>query len=389
MKFTKTNIDKLLAKEKPYFVWDVTFPGFGVKIFVSGRKSYVYQYRLGGKGGRTRRMTIGRHGTITLDQARKEAKKNAGAVAQGIDAFEEKKTSILAKVDRCPFTKIWQLYKESKPFLKGIRTDENRFQKHLQPVFGDKTPQELHPIAIDRFKHRLMSELSEGTVRNILELLRRLINFAVNKQLSAPLTFKIVLPTVNNLKTEDLTAKELKRLWVVLNQEDNLMVANFMKMVLFTGMRRGELFKLQWDHIDFERNFINLIDPKGKIDQHIPLNQATRKILEEHVRTESPYVFPGRGGRQRVCIKKQVNRIKLAAGLPKDFRAVHGLRHVYASSLASSGKIDLYTLQKLLTHKSSAMTERYAHLRDDALKKAAQIAEDVMGLPGSSYTDPI
>jgi len=57
-----------------------------------------------------------------------------------------------------------------------------------------------------------------------------------------------------------------------------------------------------------------------------------------------------------------VNTIKKAAGLPKDFRALHGLRHVYASMLASSGQVDLYTIQKLLTHKSPAMTQRYAHL---------------------------
>ena len=57
-------------------------------------------------------------------------------------------------------------------------------------------------------------------------------------------------------------------------------------------------------------------------------------------------------------IKKQVNRIKERAGLPSNFRALHGLRHVYASMLASSGEVDLYTLQKLLTHKSQAMTQR-------------------------------
>ena len=73
-------------------------------------------------------------------------------------------------------------------------------------------------------------------------------------------------------------------------------------------------------------------------------------------------------------IRHQVNRIKKAAGLPDDFRPLHGLRHVYASMLASSGKVDMYTLQKLLTHKSPQMTQRYAHLRDEALKSASDLA---------------
>ena len=64
--------------------------------------------------------------------------------------------------------------------------------------------------------------------------------------------------------------------------------------------------------------------------------------------------------------------------LPKDFRPLHGLRHVYASMLASSGQVDMYTLQKLLTHKDPKMTQRYAHLRDDALKRASNLAGNLI-----------
>jgi integrase len=135
---------------------------------------------------------------------------------------------------------------------------------------------------------------------------------------------------------------------------------------------------LKWDDIDFERGFIHIRDPKGGQDQKIPLNEGSRKVLLSHVRTDSPYVFPGRGGRQRVDINHQVNRIKDRAGLPKDFRPLHGLRHAYASMLASSGKVDMYALQKLLTHKHPIMTQRYAHLRDDVLKKAADLAGDLI-----------
>ena len=86
-------------------------------------------------------------------------------------------------------------------------------------------------------------------------------------------------------------------------------------------------------------------------------------------------------------ITKQMNRIKQAAGLPRDFRALHGLRHVFASMLASSGQVDLYTLQKLLTHKSPAMTQRYAHLRDQALRQAADLAGNIIGQFTSGPTD--
>ena len=74
----------------------------------------------------------------------------------------------------------------------------------------------------------------------------------------------------------------------------------------------------------------------------------------------------------------EIRAIADRADLPADFRPLHGLRHVYASMLASSGKVDMYTLQKLLTHKSPQMTQRYAHLRDETLKKASQVAVDVI-----------
>ncbi len=73
-----------------------------------------------------------------------------------------------------------------------------------------------------------------------------------------------------------------------------------------------------------------------------------------------------------------LKRIKEAANLPADFRPLHGLRHTYASWLASSGKVDLFTLQKLMTHGSPQMTQRYAHLADEAVKKAASVIDDCM-----------
>ncbi len=94
-------------------------------------------------------------------------------------------------------------------------------------------------------------------------------------------------------------------------------------------------------------------------------------------------VFPGKDGKKRVTIAVGSRRIwKKGKALPKDFRPFHGLRHVYASMLASSGKVDMYTLQKLMAHKSPLMTQRYAHLRDEAMKSAADLAGDIINMAG-------
>lgn len=288
---------------------------------------------------------------------------------------DAERMAALAEEARWTFDRLWAEYKRHKPDLKGIVTDQNRYEKHISPVLGNREPQELVPLDLDRLRLGLSKTHAPGTVKNVLELIRRLANFGVRKNLCDGMSFKVELPRVNNLRTEDLTPEQLKRLLEVIDKEPNRQIANLMLMALYTGMRRGELFRLKWADIDWQRGFIHLRDPKSGQDQRIPLNEAAIDLLRIHQHVEgSPYVFPGRGGRQRVDAIKQLNQIKERAGLPKSFRAMHGLRHVYASMLASSGKVDLYTLQKLLTHKSPTMTARYAHLRDQALRDASNLA---------------
>ncbi len=294
------------------------------------------------------------------------------------EARERKKALEEAEKNPWTFNRLWQEYKDRKPGLKGLVTDENRYQNHIKPLLGAREPHTLTPFDVDRLRLKLLKTHKAGTVKNVLELLRRLVNFAAKKHLCETPSFIIEMPKVNNLKTEDLTPDQLTALLEAIDQDPNIQAGNFMKMALVTGLRRGELFRLQWQDVDFDRGFIHLVAPKGGTDQKIPLNISARQLLEQHPRAgESPYVFPGRKGRQRVDIAKQVNRIKERAGLPKDFRALHGLRHFFASTLVSSG-VDLYTLQKLLTHKSAAMTQRYAHLRDEVLRRASELAGDLL-----------
>jgi integrase len=283
-----------------------------------------------------------------------------------------------AEKNKWTIERLWDEYKKLNPNMKGMATDKNRFDNYLKPTMGNKEPQELLSLDVARLRLKLLKKKAPATVRNIMELLRRIINFGTKKHLCLGISFKIEMPNVNNLKTEDLSPEQLKALIDAIANDAHPQAGNLMKMALFTGMRRGELFKLHWNHVDFERGIITIKDPKGGQDQKVPLNDAARYLLENIPKGKSTYVFPGRGAEQRTDINKAVNKIKTDAGLPKDFRPLHGLRHVYASMLASSGEVDMYTLQKLLTHKSPQMTQRYAHLRDDVMKRAADLAGKII-----------
>ena len=212
-------------------------------------------------------------------------------------------------------------------------------------------------------------------------MLRRTVNFGIKRGLVSSLPFKIEIPRLNNQTTEDLRPDQLKKLIQALDEEEDQTLSNVMRLALFTGMRRGEILKLKWSDIDTERGFITLRDPKGGPDQKIPLSISASDVISNIPATpKSPYIFPGRyeGTHMAALPRKSLNRVRKAAGLPKSFRPLHGLRHVYASMLASSGKVDMYTLQKLLTHKSPLMTQRYAHLRDESLKRAADMAAELV-----------
>ena len=341
-------------------------------------RSFYIRYRKDGriieeKAGRARKDKMTAAGARQIRARRIDGEpSNAERRQAAAQAME-------AEQNRWTISRLWESYKTNNPHLKGIITDQNRFDNHLRDAFGDKMPDQLLPLDVNRLRLSMLKKRSPGTAKNTLELLRRIINYGAKNQLCSAPGFTITMPAVNNLVTEDLTGDQLRALMDAINEDHHPQAGTMMLLALFTGLRRGEMFRLKWEHIDFDRGFILLVDPKGGVDQKVPLNKSARDLLIDHHRVDgSPFVFPGKGGRQRTDIKKAVTAIRKAAGLPDSFRPLHGLRHCFASMLASSGQVDLYTLQKLLTHKSPAMVQRYAHLRDETLRRASDLAGDLV-----------
>ena len=305
----------------------------------------------------------------------------------------------LAGEDSWTVARLWAEYQAANPCLKGMRVYRDIYNAHLLRLFGDRRPSEITPFDVDRLKLEVMKGKSPKSVANALELLRRIVNFGVKRGLCPGPRFKIQLPRVANEKTEDLTGEELARLVRVIDHHLSAGTryatgAAMMKLVLFTGMRRGEIFRLKWSDLDLHRNNILLREPKGGRDVIIPMSSHARRLLEAWRAgagggsgngrgsgnfsgsgngSGSAYVFPGKDGGQRRDIRAQVNAIKREAGLPRDFRPLHGLRHVFASNLISRG-VEFQIVQRLLTHRGGTVTHRYAHIRDDALRAAAELA---------------
>ena len=347
---------------------------------IGGRGTEKIYYVVFKKDGKVFEEKVGRQYADDLTPAkaaRIRADRIEGRRASRKEKREAERAAKLAEAGKWTLEKLWDEYEKHKPDNKSIRTDKGRFMKHIKPALDEKEPHEIIRLDVDRLRLKLSKKLKPQTVKHVLGLLKRIIRFGVKRELCRDLPFPMDSVKVDNCTTEDLSPVQLKGLMKAIDESTDAEAANIMRMALFTGMRRGELFKLKWTDIDFDRGFITIRDPKGGTSQKIPLNDQARAVLKNHPRT-SDHVFTRGDGKPFTDIRRRINPIKTAAGLPSDFRTLHGLRHTYASILASSGEVDMYTLQKLLTHKSPIMTQRYAHLRDESMRKAAALAGNMI-----------
>jgi integrase len=142
-----------------------------------------------------------------------------------------------------------------------------------------------------------------------------------------------------------------------------------------TGMRRGEILDLKWEHVDLKHRFLRVVKSKNSDSRDLPINEFLYNTLVklEKSRRMKKYVFCKEDGSRRKCIKEAFNKASRDAGLGDLW--FHDLRHTYAS-LNASGGCDLITLKNLLGHKTLAMTQRYAHFIPNKYDKTKQIMQD-------------
>lgn len=273
---------------------------------------------------------------------------------------------------------VWSKYlpwaRENK---KSWRDDDWYYRKHIEPRFARKTLDSISPIDLERMKTELRKGVdgkgrpyAAQTVKHQLCIVRRLYNLARKWGLydgKNPVE-AVTMPRVDNKVSEALSNEELTRLLDALETWSCKETAAFIKFALLTGLRKGEICKLEWGDCDLDRGVLTLRDAKSGRTEHVPVSMEALEVLRT-LEPTSPFVFPGAGGKRRSNFSRPWQKIRRAARLPDNFR-FHGLRHHFASTLVSAG-YDLLVVQKLLTHKDSRTTQRYAHLSPGALKDAA------------------
>jgi len=143
-----------------------------------------------------------------------------------------------------------------------------------------------------------------------------------------------------------------------------------------TGMRKGEIFNLQWSHVDLKSRLIEVIKSKNGEKRGIPINKTLLEVLHGLPRRiDSPYVFPpGKKGKKLTDVKKSFWTAMREAEI-EDF-CFHDLRHTFASHLVMAG-VPLLTVAELLGHKDIEMTKRYSHLSPYHKAKAVGVLDSL------------
>lgn len=391
-KLTKSKIDAAKPQHEDYFLWDGDLKGFGIKIAKGGRKSYVCKYRVGnGRTAPSRRMTIGAHGSPwTVDQGRAEARKLLGRAANGEDPAKEKQD----EKKQITVAQLCDLYLESGVGTKKastIATDRGRIERHIKPLLGRKKVPDVTRADIKRFlqdvangktstdqktglRGRAIVKGGKGTATRTVGLLGGIFSYAFDCGLIEINPVHGVKRFADRKGQRYLSQQELVALGQALADAEerglNTHALTILKLLVFTGARKGEIETLRWDAVDFEGGYLRLADSKTG-QKAIPLNAGALEILSKIAILEgSPFVFPAHRSEGHYEGTPKVWRIvRSIAGL-EDVR-LHDLRHSFAS-IAVSGGASLPIIGALLGHTDSATTQRYTHLHDDPLKAASE-----------------
>ena len=296
--------------------------------------------------------------------------------------------------NRWPFDRLWDHYRQNRENYKGESRDGRVYRCHIQPVFGDKEPHDLHPFEIDRLKQTLYKKkgLKDQTVKNILELIRRLANWGRKRKVTSGLGFELEMPKPNNVVKEVLPPQLIGNLLEALDRAEDQLEASFIRMCLFTGRRTGEICKLRWEDVDLDQQSMFLRNTKTNKDELLPLADALVKMLRNMPRWHEEWVFPNHNGEERKRLDLPGKRIIREAGIPASFRPTYSLRHTFASEAASIG-IPWHIIKELLGHKNANrdITDRYAHVSHRALLAAVNQVVEALELerPGKERSNII
>ena len=395
-KLTKRVVDSAEIKDKQYFIWCSELPGFGVRINPTGKKTYYADYR--NSEGARKRMSIGPHGKLTTEKARKQALVILSSAVKGEDLLEERRTrrksiTVAELCDR-------YLDAAEKGLILGkggvpkkattLYTDKGRIERHIKPLLGARLVKDLVQADINRFlrdiaqgKTALVQKSEKlrgvsvvkggaGTAARTIGLLGGILSYAVSEAIIPFNPAQGVKRPSDVRRDRRLTDGEYRALGGALidlvDEGETAQAVNSVWLLALTGCRRGEILNLKWSEVDTEGHALRLEDSKTGASVR-PVGQVVVDVLDEVECKGNPFVLIAiRGGGAFGGFPRSWMRICDRAGL--EGVTAHTLRHSFASVAGDLGYSE-HTIAALLGHSAGSVTSRYIHHLDPVLVAAA------------------
>ncbi|MCK0196884.1 tyrosine-type recombinase/integrase [Ancylobacter sp. 6x-1] len=398
-------VDAAVPRERQFTLWCSELPGFGVYIHPTGRRTYFVDYR--NADGVRRRMTIGRHGKITTEEARRLAIATMGETVRGEDPALERATrrSSLTVSELCDN----YIAAAERGLIMGKRgrakkattlyVDRGRIAAHVKPLLGKKLVRDVSKADIAKFirdvaagktaadrktgkaRSRIIVEGGAGTAARTAGLLGGILSYAVSDGVIDTNPATGVKRPADKRRERRLTPAEYGKLGEALRQaasetEIEQVLAG-VNLLALTGCRIGEIAKLKWSEVDEAGQCLRLEDTKEGASVR-PAGRAVFDLLATITRRPGcPYVLPAaRGGSEFYgALPAGLARIVKRTGLSSV--TAHTLRHSYASTAGDLGFSES-TIAALLGHAAGTVTSRYVHHLDSVLVAAADRVTDAI-----------
>lgn len=413
-KITKTLLKSLEIKDKPYEIKDTETTGFHIRVYPSGKVSYYYAYI--NTKGRRNRVLVGKADAMTLQQAKDKVANYVSDVANGIDIQAEKKTAKKHIEQLNKRTLYTYLDEQYRPWVSANHKRKDEVIKTIKASFKDYKDWPLTDITLEELEKWRIKKKKAGLKATTIN---RQVN-ALSGAMSKAVQWKVIpshpFKGIGDLKVDKkpkhryLSESENKRLFKVLAERDQelkearergnqhraergydlmpvLIYSGFadrmtplITLSLKTGMRRGEVFDLTWEHVNFDQRLITVTGDTAKSGntRTIPMSALVYDTLtawrEQAPKTDDNRVFPAdeRKGGRLDNVRKSWASILERANI-NDFRW-HDMRHDFASQLVMKG-VPLNTVRDLCGHAQFETTLRYADLSADHKAEAVALLD--------------
>ena len=388
-RLTKSFIDKLpLPPRKPggshtqKIYRDSALPGFGFRVWSGGAKSFIVEKRIKGK---VKRITLGRYGALTCEQARKQAQVVLGDIAQGKDPVAEKRAVTMKATT---LADAYQDYLTTRKDLKP--TTLHDYQRCIEGSLGDwlKTPLiDLSKEMVEQ-RHRQLGRRSPARANNTMRVLRAILNFAIEQYEDRQGQPLLSVNPVNRLsknrawydikRRQTLLTPTQLRPWyestLQLNQDTT---RDYLHFILFTGLRRSEATRLTWDAVDFDERSFLIPETKNNEPHRLPMSDVLFELLQRrHLAAEKIWVFPSPIADGP--LKEPRTAIGRMTALTGITFTLHDLRRTFIT-VAESLDIPAYALKRLLNHKThNDVTAGYIVPSVDRLREPMQRITDYL-----------